>query len=268
MTPPGRPRCTRCRPCCRPAGPAPGDTIAYGSRGRGIGAAAGDRGIEGGPRASAGRVLRRCRVVLRRGGPAPGPLQPFPGAEVQLRSGELWVRSPYLALGYPAGSTGRCAATTTALPPSATWRAGRTAAGCRSAAAATRRSPPAAPRCWPRTSRTALPGCPASRAVAVVGSPHGPLGEVVMAVIEPAAGAELGRHPARSRAALHGQSLPRRWLLADRLPRTAAGKVAAQPSPRRGRRLDPRRRRVRRPPGSPRTAGDVSEPGVALRPLA
>ncbi len=36
----------------------------------------------------------------------PEPLRPFPGAEVQIRGGELWVRSPYLAIGYPAGVTG------------------------------------------------------------------------------------------------------------------------------------------------------------------
>ena len=34
-----------------------------------------------------------------------GVLRPFPGVEVELRDGELWARSPYLALGY-AGTTG------------------------------------------------------------------------------------------------------------------------------------------------------------------
>lgn len=42
-------------------------------------------------------------VAARR---APGPLRPFPGAQVDLRSGVLWVRSPYVSLGYPPGVTG------------------------------------------------------------------------------------------------------------------------------------------------------------------
>ena len=36
----------------------------------------------------------------------PAALRPFPGAEVEVRDGTVWVRSPYLATGYPAGRGG------------------------------------------------------------------------------------------------------------------------------------------------------------------
>ncbi len=36
----------------------------------------------------------------------PAALRPFPGAEVEVRDGTVWVRSPYLSTGYPAGRGG------------------------------------------------------------------------------------------------------------------------------------------------------------------
>ena len=60
----------------------------------------------------------------------PQPLRPFPGAEVQIRAGKLWVRSPYLAIGYPPGVPGRSAGTTRDSPPSAISPTGPPTAGC------------------------------------------------------------------------------------------------------------------------------------------
>jgi long-chain acyl-CoA synthetase len=67
---------------------------------------------------------------------------------------------------------------------------------------------------------------PGVHAVAVIGLPHGRYGQVVTAVIEPATGADLSTLRPAARAVLRGPSLPRRWLIADRLPRTTGGKIA------------------------------------------
>ena len=77
----------------------------------------------------------------------------------------------------------------------------------------------------------ALAGLPGVAAVAVVGAPHDRLGQVVTAVIEPAPDADPGdlrSLRSAARAVLRDQSLPRRWLLTPRLPRTAGGKIARE----------------------------------------
>ena len=68
--------------------------------------------------------------------------------------------------------------------------------------------------------------CSGVAAVAVVGVPHARLGQVVTAVIEPIPGCNLSELRAAARALLRDQSLPRRWLITDRLPRTTSGKIA------------------------------------------
>jgi len=73
---------------------------------------------------------------------------------------------------------------------------------------------------------SALSRLPGVGAVAVIGLPHRRYGEVVTAVIEPATDAELTELRAAARELLRGPSLPRRWLIADRLPRTPGGKIA------------------------------------------
>jgi acyl-CoA synthetase (AMP-forming)/AMP-acid ligase II len=72
----------------------------------------------------------------------------------------------------------------------------------------------------------ALLTVPGIAAVAVVGVPHPRLGQLVVAVLERSPGADLAGVRAAARRLLRDQSLPRRWLVADRLPRTPGGKVA------------------------------------------
>ena len=161
-------------------------------------------------------------VAVRR---FPEPLLPFPGAQIDLRDGTLWVRSPYLALGYPAGISGPFRRdadgfATVGDVSDRTATGGLLIRGRGDAAITTGGATVLAEDV--EAVLTALPGV---AAVAVVGVPHDRLGQVVTAVIEPAPGADLRGLRAAARQVLRDQSLPRRWLLADRLPRTPGGKI-------------------------------------------
>ena len=187
----------------------------------------------------------------------PGPLRPFPGADVALRSGEIWVRSPYLALGYAAGLTGplrRDDDGYATVGDLGAWAdgGGLVVRGRGDAAITVGGVTVLAEDVEDRLGR--IPGV---AAVAVVGTPSGTLGEVLVAVVEPAAGGDPAQIRRTARGALRGESLPRRWLVTDRLPRTASGKVArAAVAEAVARHLDPAA-----PPGdSPGEAG-------ALRPI-
>ena len=159
----------------------------------------------------------------------PDNLQPFPGAQVQIRDGELWVRSPYLVTGYLPGITGPFRrdesgfATVGDLAeqnPDGTLRVrGRGDAAITTGGATV----------IAEDVEHALARLPGVAAVAVVGVPHPTLGQIVTAVIEPADRADVSGLRTQARALLRDQSLPRRWLLADRLPRTAGGKIARHP---------------------------------------
>jgi acyl-CoA synthetase (AMP-forming)/AMP-acid ligase II len=72
----------------------------------------------------------------------------------------------------------------------------------------------------------ALCALPGVAAAAVVGLPHPRLGEVVAAAVELDGTQPVESIRAAARAALSGPSLPRKYVTVDRLPRTAAGKVA------------------------------------------
>jgi acyl-CoA synthetase (AMP-forming)/AMP-acid ligase II len=158
----------------------------------------------------------------------PNPFSAFPGAQVQVRSGELWVRSPYLALGYLDGITGPLRRDDTgfatvgdlaeSLPDSGLRIRGRGDAAITTGGATV----------IAEDVESVLTTLPGVAAVAVVGVPHSSLGQIVTAVIEPASGGDLGGLRASARAVLRDQSLPRRWLLTDRLPRTPSGKIARQ----------------------------------------
>ena len=63
-------------------------------------------------------------------------------------------------------------------------------------------------------------------AVAVVGVPHPRLGQLRHRGCPADPGRGPGNLRAAARAVLRDQSLPRRWLLTDRLPRTPGGKIA------------------------------------------
>ncbi len=161
-------------------------------------------------------------VAARR---VPGPLRPFEGAEVRIRDGVVWVRSPYLSLGYPAGIDGPFRrdpdgfATVGDLAEDA---AGGLRIRGRGDAAITTGGATVVVE----DVEQALLTVPGVAAVAVVGVPHPRLGQLVTAVLEPAVGADLSGVRAAARRLLRTQSLPRRWLVADRLPRTPGGKVA------------------------------------------
>jgi acyl-CoA synthetase (AMP-forming)/AMP-acid ligase II len=69
---------------------------------------------------------------------------------------------------------------------------------------------------------TAIPGV---NAAAVVGMPHPRLGKIVAAPLELDGTATPASIRAAARAVLSGPSLPRKYVIAERLPRTAAGKI-------------------------------------------
>jgi long-chain acyl-CoA synthetase len=156
----------------------------------------------------------------------PAPLRPFPPAEVDIRDGALWVRSPYLATGYADGVTGPLlfdpnGFATVGDLADRTADGGMLIRGRGDAAITTGGATVLA-----EDIEAVLAGLPGVAAVAVVGVPHTRLGQVVTAVIEPHPAADLSTVRTAARAVLRDQSLPRRWLLADHLPRTPGGKIA------------------------------------------
>lgn len=159
----------------------------------------------------------------------PAPLRPFPGAEVQIRAGQVRVRSPYVSLGYPTGTAGpfeRAPDGFATVGDLGEWRpdGGLRILGRGDAAITT-----AGATVIAEDVEVVLERLPGIAAACVVGMGHPRLGEVVTAVLElsPRREATSGVDVrAAARAALTGPSLPRRWLVIDRLPRTAGGKVA------------------------------------------
>lgn len=155
----------------------------------------------------------------------PQSLRPFPGAEVELRDGVLWVRSPFLSLGYPHSVIGpfhRDEAGFGTVGDLAEWATdgGLLIRGRGDAAITTGGATVIA-----EDVEAVLGALPGVAAVAVVGLPHARFGQLVTAVIEPLPGVDLHGLRAAARAVLRDQSLPRRWLLTDRLPSTSSGKV-------------------------------------------
>ncbi|MGN6302075.1 MAG: class I adenylate-forming enzyme family protein [Angustibacter sp.] len=153
-----------------------------------------------------------------------GPMHDFPGAEVRLLDDELWVRSPYVCLGYLGPhSTGP-------LRADGAWRTvgdrarrhddGWLVLGRGDAAVSTGGHTVVA-----EELEAVIRSLPGVRDAAVVGLPHDRLGQLVAAVVvvddavrrtDLASG--LHRVPAWGR--------PVRWLRADHLPRTTTGKLA------------------------------------------
>lgn len=154
-------------------------------------------------------------------------LEPFPGADVELRPGatgdELWARSPYLALGVVGGgmlrrddagfaTVGDLAERT----PSGTVRV----LGRGDAAITTAGATVLAEQVEGRLA--ALPGVSAA---AVVGEPHDLLGERLVAVVELVEGVRIEQVASAARASLSPAELPRRWFVRP-VPRTDSGKPA------------------------------------------
>lgn len=152
-------------------------------------------------------------------GPHGDELRGFPGVEVEVRDGEIWVRSPYLCCRYDGapgpmrrdengfatvGDRGRLTDGRLVLDgrPEAVTTAGATVLVSD----------------VERVLREAARG-----EVAVLGVPHTEFGEVVAAVVTDPGDREL--LPRVARAALDPAARPRLWVHVSRLPLNPAGKV-------------------------------------------
>jgi long-chain acyl-CoA synthetase len=156
-----------------------------------------------------------------------GRLEPFPGVDVEVRAGEIWARGPYLSLGYAADVEGplrwdadgfATVGDLGTLDAGGLRVLGRGDGTILCGGAVVR----------PADVEDVLLAMPAVRDAVVVGTPHGRLGAVVTAVIEPAPGAapDLADLRTLTRERLAAPQRPRHWFLMARLPRTGAGKVA------------------------------------------
>lgn len=137
-----------------------------------------------------------------------GDLRPFAGVDVDVRDGEIWVHSPYLAEGLgpwaTVGDRGRLDGERLIVHgrPGTVTTAGATVSLAE--VESVLRSVAQAP-------------------IAVVGLPHDGLGEIVTAVV--AEDEDLGRLRLAAREGLPATHRPRRWVHLSSLPQTAAGKV-------------------------------------------
>ncbi len=160
---------------------------------------------------------------------APAPLTPFPDVEIRVEDGELWARSPFLAMG-------RINPTTDPALQDLRRRDGFATVGDLAVI-----DPDGSIRIRGRghTAVTtgghtvlvedveaALAAIPGVRAVAVVGVPHARLGQLLTAVVELTVDAQLADVRKSARLLLAGPALPRAWRAVGRLPRTGGGKIA------------------------------------------
>ena len=146
--------------------------------------------------------------------------RPFPGVEVQLRGGELWARSPYLADGYlddgPGALRRDADGWATVGDQAVTVHGGYVVTGRGSSAITTGGHTVAAEHV-----EAVVAAVPGVLDVLVVGHPHATLGEVVAAlVVGDATAADLRAAMKR----LPASSRPRRWGRVVDLPRTSTGK--------------------------------------------
>lgn len=146
-------------------------------------------------------------------------LRPFAGVEVDVRHGEIWVRSPYLCDGYdgPPGPLRRGADGFATVGDRGRIDGDRLSVLGREGAVTT-----AGATVHLADVEGVLAPAAAGELVAL-GVPHERLGAVVAVALTSAAD-----HPdvlARARARLHGASRPRLWFHVPEPPRTAAGKV-------------------------------------------
>lgn len=163
-----------------------------------------------------------------------GALRAFPGVEIELRGGKsdgaVWVRSPYLALGYVDSTNGgallRDDSGFASVGDLIELDDGVVRVRGRADAAVTT----AGSTVLSEDIERALEGIPGVGTVAVLAEPHAILGESVLAVLERTA--KLDGAEARAAVLTAARPLftpierPRRWLLVDTIPRTASGKLA------------------------------------------
>jgi len=156
-------------------------------------------------------------------------LRPFPGVEVASRDGVLWVRSPFLAIGYLEGSDAD-------RPPGPLRRdsGGWATVGDRGEI-----RPDGSVVVWGRGDiavqsggttvhvadvEAAVRAAPGVTDVVAFGARHLELGQVVAVVVESSTVTVTQlRHWARHH--LDPGARPRHWLVVPALPRTSAGKV-------------------------------------------
>jgi long-chain acyl-CoA synthetase len=148
-------------------------------------------------------------------------LRPFPGVELEIRDGELWVRSPYIASGY-AGSSGP-------LRRDGAWatvgdRAELIDGRLRLLGRADDAILSASATIVPEEVEAVLRSIPGVRDAIVFGLPSGPIGALVSALLELEGDVPDDLRPLAA-ARLAPAHRPRRWF-AGEIPRTASGKPA------------------------------------------
>jgi acyl-CoA synthetase (AMP-forming)/AMP-acid ligase II len=147
-------------------------------------------------------------------------LRPFPGVEVDLRDGEIWARSPYLCDGYdgPAGPLRRDGDGFATVGDH-----GRLEAGVLHVLGRGEQAVTVGGATVHVTDVEAALQPHLSGEVAVLGVPHGRLGQVLAAVLTD----DRERESARRAAAdlLAGAGRPRVWFHLPRLPVTHGGKL-------------------------------------------
>lgn len=150
-----------------------------------------------------------------------GGLTPFPGVEISIREGELWVRSPFVASGY-AGAPGP-------LRRDGEWatvgdRAELVDGRLRLLGRADDAILSASATIVPEEVEAMLRTVPGVRDAVVFGLPRASVGALVAAFVELDGDPPAGLREA-VRAQLAPAHRPKRWF-AGQLPRTASGKPA------------------------------------------
>lgn len=157
-----------------------------------------------------------------------GGLRPFPGVQLRLADGELWVRSDYVASGYLGSTTGSLRRDSEGWATVGDLAADRQSGplsfvGRRDGAILT-----AAATVIPEELEAALRGIPAVLDAVVFAVPNAGVGSLVGVVVETASSprAPVGDVRQQARALLAPSHLPRLWFHTSRLERTASGKPA------------------------------------------
>jgi len=148
-------------------------------------------------------------------------LRPFPGVEVQIRAGGIWVRSPYLSEGYDDGADGPFAVDAegfATVGDHGSLEHGLLAVAGRGAATILTGGATVLVGDVEQALRRAT-----GSDVVIVGVPHPRLGQVVAAVMTGPAMA--GRVRASARTELTPAQRPRLWFSVPSFPVTASGKV-------------------------------------------
>jgi long-chain acyl-CoA synthetase len=148
-------------------------------------------------------------------------LQPFPGVEMQIRADSIWVRSPYLSLGYDHGADGPFAVDDrgfATVGDRGSFDEGLLTVTGRGTAMVLTGGATVLVADVEQVLRRAT-----GSDVVIVGVPHRRLGQVVGAVVTEPAAAERMR--AVARAELASAQQPRRWFAVPSFPVTSSGKV-------------------------------------------